>query len=317
MLPTTTVKVFAPAKINLALHVTGRRADGYHLLDSLVTFAPVGDTLTIEPANRLGLTVDGPEAAGVPADNGNLAMRAATLVAGDTGAHLTLTKHLPVASGIGGGSADAAAAFRGMTAFRDAHEIDALIAQDEAEFSIFAMEVASLGADVPMCLLPRPLRARGTGEAISFLSLPPLPAVLVNPRVPISTAEVFGALESPDNPRMPDPMPDFDTPGEVIDWLHKLRNDLEAPAKQIAPIVSDVLAAIGRTAGCGLARMSGSGATCFGLYEDESAAAAAARSLAAAHPRWWVTQATFDDMTDAALPRVAEVSVPEARPESA
>lgn len=312
-----TVEVFAPAKINLALHVTGRREDGYHLLDSLVTFAPVGDTLTIEPAERLDLLVEGPEALGVPAGEGNLAHRAALLAAGGATARITLFKRLPAASGIGGGSSDAAAAFRGMTAFRDGAEVDAMLAETDDMFSVFAMGVAALGADVPMCLLPHPLRARGTGTETTAVRLPDLPAVLVNPRVPVSTADVFRALETPDNDPLPDAFPAFGDPRSVIDWLHAQRNDLERPAKQIAPIVSDVLAAIGRTAGCGIARMSGSGATCFGLFETEAQAAAAARAIAAAHARWWVVPATLGDMTAASMPRMCEDMVHASRPESA
>jgi 4-diphosphocytidyl-2-C-methyl-D-erythritol kinase len=196
----TTVRVFAPAKINLTLHVVGRRADGYHLLDSLVTFADVGDELVVSRGRGgLTLTVRGPEAEGVPVDASNLALRAAAILAEAEGAAIDLVKTLPVASGIGGGSADAAAALRAMMALRGIGRT-ALT----AGFETRAADILALGADVPMCLFPRPLRARGIGERIDAVDLPTVAAVLVNPRVALPTAEVFRALERRDNPGMPE-----------------------------------------------------------------------------------------------------------------
>ena len=299
----TRVDVFAPAKINLTLHVTGERDDGYHLLDSLVTFASVGDRLDIVPGNALSLTVEGPEAAGVPADMDNLALRAAALVRRD-GAALRLEKHLPAASGIGGGSADAAAAWRGMISL-DAEGARALAQSPDAMLQENLEDIATLGADVPMCLACTPLRARGIGERVQVVPLPTLYAVLVNPRLPVSTPAVFKALESKQNPPMPDTLPAFADAGALIRWLTGMRNDLQAPALAVQPAIGDVLRAIGAQEGCGLARMSGSGATCFGLFETEAAAKEAAGVLYHAHPDWWVVGCVLGDQFKLALPRVS------------
>ena len=302
----TTVRVFAPAKINLTLHVTGRREDGYHLLDTLVAFAPVGDRLTIQPGNILSLTVEGPERAGVPADMENLALRAAMLASWGRGAAMVLEKILPAASGIGGGSSDAAAAFRGMLCFGDPGEApaDTAWAMPEVISETHARALLDLGADVPMCLMPRPLRARGIGEKLDFIDLPPLPAVLVNPRVPVPTGEVFGRLETPSNAPMPEALPEFADAGSLIEWLAGQRNDLEAPATATAPIIEDVLASIRAAEGCGLARMSGSGATCFGLFADIEAAQAAVEALRTSHENWWIAGGLLGDQMARAMPRV-------------
>jgi 4-diphosphocytidyl-2-C-methyl-D-erythritol kinase len=293
----TTVRVFAPAKINLALHVTGRRADGYHLLDSLVTFADVGDELLVSPGRGgLTLTVRGAEAAGVPADGSNLALRAAAILAEDRGAAIDLAKALPAASGIGGGSADAAAALRAMMALRGIGR-----AELAEGFETRAAEILALGADVPMCLFPRPLRARGIGERIDAVALPTVAAVLVNPRVALPTAEVFRALERRDGAGMPEVLPGFADAAELAAWLGQQRNDLEAPAIRIQPVVATVLAALEAT-GALLGRMSGSGATCFGLYTDPDAAARAAVRLRAERPGWWVAEAMLGDQTARAVP---------------
>ncbi|MDU8943670.1 4-(cytidine 5'-diphospho)-2-C-methyl-D-erythritol kinase [Ovoidimarina sediminis] len=301
----TRVDVLAPAKINLTLHITGQRDDGYHLLDSLVTFAPVGDRLSVTEANTLSLTVEGPEVAGVPADMENIALKAAHLMRGTRGAALTLVKFLPVASGIGGGSADAAAAVRAC-----------LMLQDEAEGTLMAFgpqilldtrfrPLLGLGADIPMCLLPAPLRAQGIGDKITFTPLPGLPAVLVNPRVPVPTAKVFGALAAKNNPPMPDEIPAFPDAADLIAWLRTQRNDLEPPARVLAPVIGEVLDSLAATPGCGLARMSGSGATCFGLYDTVDAAQAALADLKDARPDWWIAAGVLGDMTDRAMPRTA------------
>ena len=300
----TTVSVFAPAKINLTLHVTGQRDDGYHLIDTLVAFAPVGDQLVIQDGNTLSLTIEGPEAAGVPADMGNLALRAAAIFGGDVGAALTLEKNLPRASGMGGGSADAAAALRGILMHREdwiERNWDAL----EDELRMFAEQILALGADVPMCLLSKTCRARGIGEKIEFLDLPALPAILVNPRVPVATAEVFDALRSRNNAPMSDALPTFADAAALTDWLAGQRNDLEAPAIEAAPIIADVLGAIRATDGCALARMSGSGATCFGLYADKDSAVRAGEAVRAARPEWWVAGGLLADWSGRAIPKVS------------
>jgi 4-diphosphocytidyl-2-C-methyl-D-erythritol kinase len=294
----TTVRVFAPAKINLTLHVTGRRADGYHLLDSLVTFADVGDELVVSPG-RVGLTLNvrGPEAAGVPSDSTNLALRAAAILAEGQGAAIELTKALPAASGIGGGSADAAAALRAMLALRGIGRAELA----EGAFGPRAAEILALGADVPMCLFPRPLRARGIGERIDAVDLPTVAAVLVNPRVSVATADVFRALERRDGAGMPEAVPAFADEAALADWLEGQRNDLEAAAIRVQPVVATVLAALEAT-GCLLARMSGSGATCFGLYAGPAAAARAAVRLRAERPGWWVVETLLGDQTARAVP---------------
>lgn len=271
------MRVFAPAKVNLALHVTGRRPDGYHLLDSLVVFADVGDWLRIEPSESLSLTVTGPRAAGVPADRRNLIWRAAELFPPGLGAEITLEKHLPHAGGVGGGSADAAAALRGL-----ADLWDLPLPGPDA--------VLSLGADVPVCLMGRPARMSGIGEALSLLPpLPPLWLVLVNPGVEVPTGAVFSALERRDNSPLPDiPEDGWAAAAEMAGWLCRGRNDLEAPALAEVPVIGEVLGLLNARPGCLLARMSGSGGTCFGLFADAGAAADAARMIGAERPEWWV-----------------------------
>ena len=266
----------APAKINLCLHVTGRRADGYHLLDSLVVFTEVGDTLSARPLAGLSLSITGPESAGLSAGVDNLVLRAARLMDAQDVA-LTLDKHLPRAAGIGGGSSDAAATLR-------------LIARLTGRRLPDAASVLRLGADVPVCLSPRPMRMRGIGEHLDPLPpLPPFAMVLVNPRIEIPTPQVFQALTRRDKPPLPDTSDPWPDAAALFDWLRAQRNDLQAPACAAAPVIADVLAALQTMPGCALARMSGSGATCFGLFEAISGAQAAARTLQAAHPGWWVT----------------------------
>lgn len=273
------IEAFAPAKINLALHVTGRRADGYHLLDSVVVFLDIGDRVQAAPAPRLGLSLQGPHAGAIPAGDDNLVMRAARLVAGtdDHGAALLLEKHLPPASGIGGGSSDAAAAMRAVSAlWKRALPAPA--------------DVLRLGADVPACLHAQPLRLRGIGERLD--PLPPLPdfaLVLANPRIETPTPAVFAALSERDNPPLPDPLPPLRDARILASFLQAQRNDLEGPARILCPEISGILAALAAHPGCLLARMSGSGATCFGLFADRAEANAAARALAAKQPRWWVS----------------------------
>lgn len=268
---------FAPAKINLTLHVTGRRADGYHLLDSLVVFADVADRIFASPARGLSLVVAGPEGAGLQAEPDNLVLRAARVM-GAKDAALVLDKRLPVASGIGGGSADAAAALRALA------RLTGLPPPSESE-------ILQLGADVPVCLKGRPARMTGIGEHVAPLPpLPPLSCVLVNPRLPVPTPQVFAALQSRTNPPLPDPPPAaLPTAEAFTSWLDlHSRNDLVSPARLVAPILAKVQAALEDTPDCLLARMTGSGGTHFGLYATPHAARTAAGVLRAAHPFWWI-----------------------------
>ena len=259
-------EVFAPAKINLTLHVTGQRADGYHLLDSLVAFADVGDRLQFAPADALSLRVTGPFADGVPEDRRNLVLQAAEHV-GLT-AQITLEKNLPHGAGIGGGSADAAAVLR---------------------YADHSAGAASLGADVPVCLTPQAQRMQGIGDQLAALpALPPVWAVLVNPKAHVSTPDVFRALSHKQHPPMPEHLPSFATTAELITWLSNMRNDLERPALLRAPQIADALKAVAACPEVGLARMSGSGATCVGLFDTAAAAHAAEATLSLAHPAWWV-----------------------------
>jgi 4-diphosphocytidyl-2-C-methyl-D-erythritol kinase len=277
----------ARAKINLSLKVLGRRADNYHALESLVVFADVGDVLTAEPSPSLTLGVAGPFAAALNGEPDNLVLRAARAVAtrvpGNSGAHLTLEKNLPVASGIGGGSADAAAALRLTTRLWN-------VTLDETELAALAL---SLGADVPVCLDARPALMWGRGEHIRRVTLPPFWLVLANPAVAVSTAAVFKALAAPPlgaEPPAPPP-PSLTSLDALIEWLGAHGNDLEAPARKLAPVIGAAVDAIAEAKGCRLARMSGSGATCFGIFADETDARAAAAALTQAHPGWWIAAA--------------------------
>jgi 4-diphosphocytidyl-2-C-methyl-D-erythritol kinase len=271
---------FAPAKVNLALHVTGQRADGYHLLDSLVVFAGVGDRVTAAVADRLALTIAGPLGAGLTAGDDNAVLRAARAIGAGRGAAITLDKVLPVAAGIGGGSADAAATLR-------------LLARVWGLPVPPADVVLALGADVPVCLAGRAARMTGIGEAVRPLphALPPAWLVLANPGVAVPTPAVFKALTARDNPGLPDDPGHWTAADQMAAFLRAMRNDLQPAAIGIAPVIADVVAALAAQPGCLLARMSGSGATCFGLFADAAAAALAAQSLQRQQPGWWVADA--------------------------
>jgi 4-diphosphocytidyl-2-C-methyl-D-erythritol kinase len=276
----------APAKVNLYLHVLGRRPDGYHLLDSLVVFATAGDLIEVVPAGGLHLTVEGPFAAGVPAGDDNLVLRAARALAEAAGrpadAAIRLVKRLPVAAGIGGGSADAAAALRVLA------RLWGLDVRRER----LADLALSLGADVPMCLGGRPAFVGGIGETIEAApEMPPCGLLLVNPRQPLPTPQVFARRAGPFSTpgRFREPPADAD---ELAALLDGRRNDLTDAAIAIVPDVAAVLTALAAAPGVLLARMSGSGATCFGLFESEEAAAAAARELRAVHAEWWMEAAS-------------------------
>jgi 4-diphosphocytidyl-2-C-methyl-D-erythritol kinase len=269
----------APAKVNLYLHVTGRRADGYHLLDSLVVFAGIGDVLEAAPSDTLSLRVEGPFAAGLADELDNLVLRAARALAAEAGvparARLVLHKNLPVASGIGGGSADAAAALRLLARLWD-------LRPDPSAMARLAL---ALGADVPVCLTGRASRMSGIGEQLAAAPrLPDCGILLVNPGVAVATADVFRARSGPWSSPAPLPAAWSDT-ASVADHLRQLHNDLEQAAVALQPVIGNVLAVLAGLPGCRLARMSGSGATCFGLFDTPGIAVRAAMQIR--HPGWW------------------------------
>ncbi|RED51266.1 4-(cytidine 5'-diphospho)-2-C-methyl-D-erythritol kinase [Aestuariispira insulae] len=277
------VTAVAPAKVNLYLHVTGRRDDGYHLLDSLVVFTEFGDRVTVSPAPDLTLSVGGPFAAAIPNGGDNLVLRAARALqqaAGVTaGAAIHLEKFIPVAAGVGGGSADAAAVLKTLMRLWE-------LTLEQGRLEALAL---ALGADVPVCLESRSAYMGGIGEDLTAApDIPKLGILLANPGIGLSTPAVFKARTSSfsDNARL--------TPGELatrtdfINALSTRNNDLSEPAVSLVPEVGDLLVALGRTDHCLLARMSGSGATCFALYEDQAAAEKAAESLGNAWPDLWL-----------------------------
>jgi len=280
------------AKINLTLRVLGRRADGYHELESLVAFASVGDMVRLATGGPLALDVDGPQAAACGVTSDNLVLKAANALASRVDGlrlgRFLLTKELPVASGIGGGSADAAAALRLLVhANRDVFPT--------ADFTDPGIHAAALatGADVPVCLEGKARIMFGIGERLAPpLKLPPLPAVLVNPGVPLATKDVFGRFKL----GVGDKPPSGDVPTDIeglLGYLAHNGNDLTKAAIACAPVVATVLDTIGAQRGVRLARMSGSGATCFGLFDTAQNAAAAAEALKAAHRDWWVVPTRF------------------------
>ena len=279
------------AKVNLTLRVVGRRVDGYHDLESVVAFADCADRLSLEPGGELDLKVSGPLAGDCGETSDNLVLKAARLL-GERVPDLklgsfTLDKVLPVAAGIGGGSADAAAALRLLA------RLNGLTA-DDSRIRDVALKT---GADVPVCLASRACDMTGVGETLLPLSLPKLPSVLVNPRVPVATKDVFAALGLRSGqllvgvtdviraPAWPD------EGASVGDWVKALAdvpNDLEPPALRVQPVISEVLSALRASQGVQLARMSGSGATCFAIFSSASDAQAAAATISADHPAWWV-----------------------------
>lgn len=275
----------APAKVNLFLHVGPLEADGYHPLASLVAFADLGDRLKVEPADRLSLTVAGPFASALEGEGDNLVLRAARALGasagiGEPGLAITLDKQLPVAAGLGGGSSDAGAALK---LARDALALPF----DDAALAEIA---AGLGADGPMCLHARAAWARGRGDRLDFEArMPALPCLLVNPGVPSSTGAVYRAFDAGPRARadMPPPPLDWRAQG-VIGWLGSVRNDLEAPAVALQPVIGEALTATAALPGARLTRMSGSGATVFALFDTPEAAAAAGRTLSALQPGWWI-----------------------------
>lgn len=272
----TTVEAFAPAKINLALHVVGQREDGYHLLESLVVFANIGDHLTARLADKSALNVSGPMATGVPTGAQNLVLKAAQ-IAGVTAA-FTLEKHLPAAAGIGGGSSDAAAALGALETL--------------AGRRLAKSDLARLGADVPVCAFGRAAVMRGVGEDVSPAPrLPGLAAVLANPRVEVATPDVFKALHTKQNGPLPPYEAGIGFEPFIAYLAGETRNDLEPPALDLKPQIAAVLDRLTALKGARLARLSGSGATCFALFADMAEAEVAAAELRTKEPDWWVEAA--------------------------
>ncbi len=277
----TTVYEIAPAKVNLDLHVCRRRDDGYHDLDSLVVFTDIGDKLAFTPARKLTLAIEGPFAWALTSDQDNLVLKAVRSLAASLGrspdVHITLDKRLPVSSGLGGGSADAAAALRGLLRFWD-------LPMTIGDLSLLAR---GLGADVPACLDARPVRMMGIGDRLAPFDLPKsLSILLVNPGTPVETPTVFRMLQ-----RMSGERPLTNLSEDAASFRAMCRqgvNDLEAPAMRLAPVIGEVLEAIRRQPGCDLARMSGSGATCFGLFHDQRSLDRAKKQLRVDHPGWWI-----------------------------
>ncbi|WP_397541687.1 4-(cytidine 5'-diphospho)-2-C-methyl-D-erythritol kinase [Roseovarius salis] len=268
----TVIEAFVPAKVNLTLHVTGQRDDGYHTIDSLAVFADIGDRMTISLPGSYKLSIDGPMAEGVPQDDTNLVLRAARMMR--IRADIRLEKHLPVAAGLGGGSGDAAATLRVLSGYSGKPAPG---------------DGIELGADVPLCLQSEAARVTGIGDKVTPLpGLPSLNAVLVNPKLPVMTAEVFKRLEHKTNRPMPDKIPPFADSSELVEWLRAMRNDLQEAAIAAEPVIRQVFETLEKTPGCLLARMSGSGGTCFGLYKDAETAGAAAGRLSEGFPGWWV-----------------------------
>ena len=273
----------APAKINLFLHVGDKRADSFHPLQSLAVFAGLGDSLTAEAAEGWSLSVDGPFASQLSGEGDNLVLKAARALAAKAGreaaAKLTLTKNLPVASGIGGGSADAAAALRALSSL---WKLDL----DEPALCEIAAE---LGSDVPVCVGSRPSWMEGRGEILSpALSLPHLPLLLVNPGVAVATKDVFAALQSRSGVERKLPPGRFRDLADLLRFLDSSKNDLEEPARRLQPVIGEVLSALAALPGALFTRMSGSGATCFALFPDDDSCRRAATLLADGKKNWWI-----------------------------
>ena len=288
------ITVRAPAKLNLYLHITGKRADGYHLLESLVAFADVADEITIAAAEALSLTIDGEFADAAGAGDGNLVLRSARLLQQKTGvthgASLHLTNNSPVGAGLGGGSADAAAVLRGLNDWWQLNVSNETLQQWASE----------LGADVAMCLASTPALARGIGDELTPIgALPACYALLVHPRIPLLTADVYAAYALLRHPELVSGSKremlkhvQHDGAGTLnqwIDWLKNNRNDLQAPAIAVSPLVAEVLLALETLMPKpALVRMTGSGACCFALYANEEEAKRASETLTVEYPFWWV-----------------------------
>ncbi len=304
-----TITEAAPAKINLALHVRARRADGYHEIETLFAFLRDGDTVSVEESDRDSFALTGPFGPALAGERGNLVLAARDAFAATHGPvpplAITLDKHLPVASGIGGGSADAAAALRALARLKGI---------DPSTLAVIALE---LGSDVPACLLGKSALGGGRGERLQLVEgLSDIPVLLVNPRIAVSTAAVFRGWDGVDRgplfPRHPGPVPGStvpqtphvedsrhdgcrDEPG-MTEWLRGAiegRNDLEVPARALAPVIGAVIDLLAVQPGVILARMSGSGATCFALFDSEATRTAAAQAIRSAQPDWWCLESTL------------------------
>ena len=274
---------WASAKINLFLHVGEKRKDGFHALQSLAAAAQAGDVLDFAPAEALSLSIAGPFAAGLSGEDDNLILRAARALSARAdcthGAHIALNKNLPVASGIGGGSADAAAALRGLRRLWKLSLNDAALAE----------VAAVLGSDVPVCLASAPAWMEGRGEIVTPLAtLPRLALLLVNPGAAVPTKSVFAALARRSGTGMVVEGLAFQYPGELLAFLEQTANDLEMPALAIQPMIAEVLATLRALPGVLFARMSGSGATCFAIFSSDESCAQAAEMLRARQPGWWI-----------------------------
>lgn len=288
------MRVRAPAKLNLFLHVGEKRADGFHLLESLIVFVEEADILTIEPAEELSLTIVGPFADALKDEPDNLVLRAARALDATLGAAITLEKNLPISAGIGGGSADAGAALRGLSAFWQ-------LKRDQGELSEIA---AGIGSDVPACVLSQPVWIEGRGEVVREAgAFPSFELVLVNPNIALTTASVFarlnvrtgiGAMSAPDGK--------IASIWDLVTYLGDSGNDLELPACSMAPSIDEVLEALAHEPGCVLAQMSGSGPTCFGIFQEGPWARGAAERIVQDHPKWWV-RGTHIAPPDFAVPK--------------
>jgi 4-diphosphocytidyl-2-C-methyl-D-erythritol kinase len=267
--------LLAPAKVNLTLHVIGQQEDGLHLLDSLVTFPKIGDTLSFLNSEQSNLSITSDESINVPTNNKNLILKAAGIINSKYSRSILLKKILPIAAGIGGGSADAAATIR-----------DAI----SLGYKVSSQDIVKLGADVLACLESQPLRMTGIGDQLKLINPWPRDGyiILVNPRVPLATKKVFAALEQKNNRPMPPRLPVFSTFKELVYFVKRHRNDLEDTAIKLEPIIQKVLFEIGKNKNCLISRMSGSGPTCFGLFENYTKAYAAKLRLMNDFPNWWI-----------------------------
>lgn len=288
------MRVRAPAKLNLFLHVGEKHSDGFHALESLVVFVEETDILVVERADELSLNVVGPFADSLKEEPDNLVLRAARALDVTRGAAITLEKNLPVKAGIGGGSADAGAALRCLNAFWQ-------LERDPEELREIAAEI---GSDVPACVLSQPAWIAGRGEIVRGVgSIPPFELVLVNPNIGLATASVFASL----NVRtgvgaMSPPGSEINSVWDLVTYLADSGNDLEAPACAMAPPIDEVLEALAHEPGCVLAQMSGSGATCFGIFQEGPWAQGASERIAQDHPDWWVRETRIGP-SDYAIPK--------------
>ena len=266
---------FSPAKVNLTLHVVGQHSNGLHLLDSLITFPLIGDTLSFSNAKQLKLSIVTDKKVSLTNDRDNLILKAAKIIDKEYLRDIILTKRLPISAGIGGGSANAAAIIR-----------DAI----SLGYEVSSKNIRSLGADVMACLHSQPLRMRGTGEIIKPINIWPMTGsiILVNPGIPLETKKVFNALSKKKNRPMPERLPVFSNFKTLIDFIKTQRNDLENTAIDLGPIIEKVLIEIKHCKNCLISRMSGSGATCFGLFEKTEDAVKASYRIKDTFPDWWV-----------------------------